>query len=61
MNQPTFPHAFEVHNPSFSEMTLETQIEHGINDWAVESASGHLYFGKTSAEALVIATAYDFK
>lgn len=42
-------------------MTLETQIEHGINDWAIEGRSGHLYFGQTANEAIAIATSYDFK
>jgi hypothetical protein len=27
---------YEVRNPSFNDMTLEQQIECGINDWAVE-------------------------
>ena len=53
--------AYEVRNPSFSDMNLEAQIEHEINDWAVEGKSGHLYFGQTANEAIAIATAYDFK
>lgn len=53
--------AYEVRNPSFSDMNLEAQIEHGINDWAIEGRSGHLYFGQTANEAIAIATGYDFK
>jgi hypothetical protein len=53
--------AYEVHNPSFNDMNLEKQIEHGINDWAVEGKSGHLYFGRTASEAVAIARSFDFK
>jgi hypothetical protein len=53
--------AYEIHNPSFSDMNLEAQIEVGINDWVVEGKSGHLYFGQTANEAIAIATSYDFK
>jgi hypothetical protein len=53
--------AYEVHNPSFNDMNLEEQIEHGINDWAVEGKSGHLYFGRTASEAVAIARSFDFK
>ena len=48
--------AYEIHNPSFNDMTLEQQIEAGINDWCVEGRSGHQYFGRTAAEAKQIAT-----
>jgi hypothetical protein len=51
--------AYEVHNPSFNDMNLEQQIEHGINDWAVESKSGHIYFGRTAQEAIDIADSYN--
>ena len=53
--------AYEIHNPSFNDMTLEQQIEVGINDWAVEGKSGHLYFGRTAQEALEIAQGFNFK
>lgn len=53
--------AYEIHNPSFNDMTLEQQIEVGINDWAVEGKSGHLYFGRTAQEALEIAQCFNFK
>lgn len=47
----TLTRAYEVHCPSFSDMTLDQQIDCGINDWAAEGYSGHLYFGRTAAEA----------
>jgi len=53
--------AYEVHNPSFNDLTLSQQIEYGINDWAVEGKSGHLYFGRTEQEALEIAKGFNFK
>jgi len=52
--------AYEIHNPSFNDMTLSQQIEVGINDWAVEGKSGHLYFGRTKEEALEIAQGFNF-
>lgn len=54
MNKP-----YEVLNPSFNDMTLAEQIEVGINDWAVEGRSGHVYFGRTADEALRIAASYN--
>jgi len=53
--------AYEVHNPSFNDMTLEQQIEAGCNDWCVEGHSGHQYFGRTAEEALAIAASYFYK
>ena len=53
--------AYEVHNPSFNDMNLEEQIEHGINDCAVEGKSGHLYFGRTAQEAMEIASSFNFQ
>jgi len=50
--------AYEVHNPSFNDMTLAQQIDAGINDWAVEGVSGHLYFGRTAQEAIAIAKSF---
>jgi hypothetical protein len=43
--------AFEVHNPSFNDMTLPQQIEHRINDWCAEGRDGHPYFGESKAKA----------
>ena len=43
--------SYEVRNPSFSDMNLERQIEHGINDWCAEGVSGHQYFGQSKAES----------
>lgn len=51
--------AYEIRNPSFSDLNLEQQIEHGINDWCAEGSSGHPYFGRTQAEAEAIRTAYN--
>lgn len=42
---------YEVHNPSFNDMRLEEQIEHGINDWCAEDDDGHEFFGRTRDEA----------
>lgn len=53
--------AYEVHNPSFNDMNLEEQIEYGINDWAVEGKSGHLYFGRTAEQAVEIARSFNFQ
>jgi len=39
----------------------QQQIEVGINDWAVEGKSGHLYFGRTAKEAMEIAQGFNFK
>lgn len=53
--------AYEVHNPSFNDMNLEEQIEHGINDWCAEGLSGHPYFGRTKEEAEKIRASFDYK
>jgi hypothetical protein len=52
---------YEVRNPSFNDMTLEQQIECGINDWAVEGKSGHIYFGRTAEEAVSIAKTHNYQ
>jgi hypothetical protein len=52
---------YEVHNPSFNDLTLDQQIECGVNDWAVEGKSGHLYFGRTAEEATSIAKTYNYQ
>lgn len=51
--------AYECHNPSFNDMTLPEQIEHGINDWCAEGRDGHPYFGRTASEAVAIRAAYE--
>lgn len=43
--------AYEIRNPSFSNMTLEQQIAVGVNDWEAEGRSGHLYVGETREKA----------
>lgn len=50
--------AFEIRNPSFSDLNLEQQIEFGINDWCVERRDGHQFFGRTKAEAESVARMY---
>lgn len=42
--------AYEVHNPSFNDMSLEEQIEAGCNDWCADDGSNH-YYGETKAKA----------
>lgn len=46
--------AFEILNPSFRDMSLQAQIDAGVNDWCAEGRSGHPYFGRTQAEAEAI-------
>ncbi len=53
--------AYEVHNPSFNDMSLLEQIEAGINDWCVEGRSGHKYYGHTAAAAHQNAALYFYK
>lgn len=53
--------AYEIHSPSFNDMSLEEQIKVGINDWAVEGHSGHIYFGRTAEEAVAIASSCSFR
>ena len=55
------PLPYEVHNPSFNDMTLEEQIEAGVNDWAVDGRSGHVYFGRSAQEAVQIAAAHNYR
>jgi hypothetical protein len=55
----TTMNAYEVHNPSFNDMNLEQQIEAGINDWAVEGKSGHIYYGRTAQEAISNAASFN--
>lgn len=53
--------AYEVHNPSFNDMTLEEQIEVGINDWCAVGENGHEYFGRTREEAESLCNSYEPK
>lgn len=48
------PAPYEVHNPSFGDMTLEEQIAVGINDWCAEGPDGHKFFGRDREEAVMI-------
>lgn len=52
--------AYEIHNPSFNDMSLDEQIKHGINDWCAEGRSGHPYFGRTKEEAESIRASFNF-
>lgn len=51
--------AYEIHNPSFNDLTLEQQIEYGCNDWAAEGRTGHEYVGRTKAEAESVRATYE--
>jgi hypothetical protein len=51
--------AYEVHNPSFNDMSLLEQIEVGVNDWCAEGRDGHPYFGRSKAEAEATRSAYE--
>lgn len=53
--------AYEVRNPSFSDMNIEQQIEAGINDWCAEGKNGHPYYGQTKAQAEAIRASYECK
>lgn len=50
--------AYEVRNPSFSDMNLEQQVEAGINDWCAEGPDGHPFYGQSKVEAERIRAAY---
>jgi len=43
--------AYEVRNPSFSDMNIEQQIDAGISDWCAEDDEGHEFFGQSRDEA----------
>ncbi len=53
--------AYEIHNPSFNDMTLQQQINAGINDWCVEGFSGHKYYGHSAAAAQQNAAMYFYR
>lgn len=50
--------AYEIHNPSFNDMTLEQQIDAGICDWCAEDADGHQFVGETKDKAEANRTAH---
>lgn len=43
--------AYEVLNSMSPGMTLDLQIERGLNDWAAQCNWGRLHYGSTKAEA----------
>jgi len=51
--------AYEIHSPSFNDMTLDEQIEVGINNWCVDGNEGRVFFGRTADEAEAIARQYE--
>jgi hypothetical protein len=51
--------AYEVRNPSFSDMNIDQQIDAGINDWCADGKNGHQYFGQSKAEAESIRSQYE--
>jgi hypothetical protein len=51
--------AYEIHNPSFNDMTIDEQIEVGINDWCAEGRDGHPYFGRSKEQAESIRAQYE--
>lgn len=50
--------AYEICNPSFPDLDLDTQIQHGINDWLAPGPNGHPYFGQSAEEAERIRASY---
>lgn len=55
----TLSPAYEVCNPSFSDLNIEQQITYGCNDWAAEGKSGHLYYGQSKEQAESIRAAHN--
>jgi len=51
--------AYEVNNPSFSDMNLEQQIQAGVNDWLAEGRDGHPYYGQSQQQAEQIRAQYE--
>lgn len=47
----TWTPAYEIRNPSFSDMNLEAQIEAGINDWEAEDHNAQRFVGETKTKA----------
>lgn len=50
--------AYEVSNPSVSDLTLEDQIRFGINHWCAEDSLGRPFYGRTQEEAQKIRADY---
>ena len=48
--------AYEVSNPSVSDLSLENQIKFGINNWCAEDSLGRPFYGRTKEEAEKIRT-----
>lgn len=59
MTQAKHTPAYEIRNPSFSDMSLEQQVDAGINDWVAEGKSGHPFFGQSRSEAENIRRQYE--
>ena len=53
-NQP----AYEVRNPSVSDLSLDDQIKFGINNWCAEDDLGRPFYGRTQSEAEKIRADY---
>lgn len=41
----------EVHNPSFNDMTLDEQIDQGVNDWMCLDRAGRQFIGQSRKAA----------
>lgn len=50
--------AYEVSNPSVSDLSLEDQIRFGINNWCAEDSLGRPFYGRTQEEAEKIRADY---
>jgi len=50
---------YETLDPSFGDLSLETQIEYKINLWVCVGETGHKYFGGTKEEAIKICNMYE--
>jgi hypothetical protein len=53
-----FTSAYEIHNPSFQDMTLEQQIDVGVNDWCADGLNDHPFYGRTKEEAESVRSQY---
>jgi hypothetical protein len=51
MTTPIAVHAYEVRNPSFTDMNIEEQIDAGINDWVCRDRAGREFFGQSKEAA----------
>lgn len=50
--------AYEVSNPSVSDLSLDEQINLGINNWCAEDSLGRPFYGRTKEEAEKIRAEY---